>query len=401
MRHLACVNISLDKGRHLDLRVRCMRLTNIFQVFSPDEDECADDEAEYLCEPCDRTYDDEESFRSHLGEHQTCGIDGCKFNAHELLVMAHIKMQHSSGLYDQIRNISTPDDIEKWREQRRRNYPSKVNIELRYKQQAEMLKRGERIGPNKDRFGRAKNLAAEKREKREKQKQAKRKKKKQVKKKNEEAVSLIDEKVDWNGTMFPFRGTKLLQDEESSEDELKEAFSDDEWDQTEGNNVEEEVVLNNALGALMGAYESDSEDEKISKISNISTNNNDKIIEKTEINAESHDNDITEVKILKQPVDLPDKATEMKSIERKRPVSQPTTSDDVPIPPKRVKNAKKLPPVQKTRLPRRPTLLQKLLDTEIRHERNVILQCVRYVINNNYFDKETCNIDNAASTSEG
>lgn len=34
------------------------------------------------------------------------------------------------------------------------------------------------------------------------------------------------------------------------------------------------------------------------------------------------------------------------------------------------------------------TLLQKLLHMEIRHERNVILQCIRYIVNNNYFDKK-------------
>lgn len=34
---------------------------------------------------------------------------------------------------------------------------------------------------------------------------------------------------------------------------------------------------------------------------------------------------------------------------------------------------------------RPPTLLQKLLETEIRHERNLILQCVRHVVQNNFF----------------
>lgn len=36
---------------------------------------------------------------------------------------------------------------------------------------------------------------------------------------------------------------------------------------------------------------------------------------------------------------------------------------------------------------RRVTLLEKLLDREIRHERNVLLQCVRFVVINNFFDK--------------
>jgi hypothetical protein len=36
---------------------------------------------------------------------------------------------------------------------------------------------------------------------------------------------------------------------------------------------------------------------------------------------------------------------------------------------------------------RPPTLLQKLLESEIRHERNIILQCVRYIVQNNFFKK--------------
>nr|CAD7416244.1 unnamed protein product [Timema poppensis] len=35
---------------------------------------------------------------------------------------------------------------------------------------------------------------------------------------------------------------------------------------------------------------------------------------------------------------------------------------------------------------RRPTLLEKLLGNEIRHERNAILQCVRYVVQNNFLE---------------
>jgi len=34
---------------------------------------------------------------------------------------------------------------------------------------------------------------------------------------------------------------------------------------------------------------------------------------------------------------------------------------------------------------RPPTLLQKLLEPEIRHERNVLLQCVHYVVQKNFF----------------
>ncbi len=37
---------------------------------------------------------------------------------------------------------------------------------------------------------------------------------------------------------------------------------------------------------------------------------------------------------------------------------------------------------------RKPTLLQQLLADEIRHERNVVLQCVRYIVDRNFFEQE-------------
>lgn len=48
--------------------------------------------------------------------------------------------------------------------------------------------------------------------------------------------------------------------------------------------------------------------------------------------------------------------------------------------------AEKLPAVFRKRL-RQPTLLEKLLLSEIKKERNTILQCVRYVCKNNFFQQ--------------
>lgn len=50
---------------------------------------------------------------------------------------------------------------------------------------------------------------------------------------------------------------------------------------------------------------------------------------------------------------------------------------------------------RKTRLRKQNTLLEKLLEPDIRHERNVLLQCVRYVCENNFFgigEKKTTNL---------
>ncbi len=37
---------------------------------------------------------------------------------------------------------------------------------------------------------------------------------------------------------------------------------------------------------------------------------------------------------------------------------------------------------------KKPTLLQQLLADEIRHERNILLQCVRYIVDRNFFEPQ-------------
>lgn len=71
----------------------------------------------FYCESCDRSYPDQTKLEEHLAEHKTCGIDGCKFTAHEKVVDKHIEMQHDTGLY---RRIISNDDTEKWRAERKK-----------------------------------------------------------------------------------------------------------------------------------------------------------------------------------------------------------------------------------------------------------------------------------------
>ena len=59
-------------------------------------------------------------------------------------------MQHSTGLYHKIKNISTPEDIEKWIMERKKRYPTKVNIELRNAEKLEKTQRGEIIKQKQD-----------------------------------------------------------------------------------------------------------------------------------------------------------------------------------------------------------------------------------------------------------
>ncbi|XP_065356699.1 FMR1-interacting protein NUFIP1 [Calliphora vicina] len=59
---------------------------------------------------------------------------------------------------------------------------------------------------------------------------------------------------------------------------------------------------------------------------------------------------------------------------------QPTTSKQ-----KKLVKRKSGLDYRKARLRKQNTMLEKLLETDIRHERNVLLQCIRYVCENNFF----------------
>lgn len=79
--------------------------------------------AQYLpfsCDRCDRGFKTQEQLDAHIAEHVPCGIDGCKFVAHPKIVEKHIMMQHETGLADQIMKLNTPEEIQKWREQRKK-----------------------------------------------------------------------------------------------------------------------------------------------------------------------------------------------------------------------------------------------------------------------------------------
>lgn len=124
----------------------------------------------------------------------------------------------------------------------------------------------------------------------------------------------------------------------------------------------------------------------------------------------------TEVKM--QKVKLPEPVIENKEIQvpdkngntnriRKRKRPQNRTNKSVPFKNRNKKHfqghskSRNQSSIKKNDFPyafrrRRVTLLEKLLESEIRHERNVLLQCVRYTVQNNFFQGKS----NCESTSE-
>lgn len=61
-------------------------------------------------------------------------------------------MQHSTGLYKKIAKLNNPEEIRKWREERKLKYPTKKNIEKKAAELKEKIERGEKMGMNNQKF---------------------------------------------------------------------------------------------------------------------------------------------------------------------------------------------------------------------------------------------------------
>lgn len=190
--------------------------------------------------------------------------------------------------------------------------------------------------------------------------------------------SIINVNNQWN-KMFPFKGTTNLYNQEIEVEEEK--YEDDEWNTPISNNA---ITLNNALGALMGAYMSGDEsdgvvpsvrnvmNESICEIQN-NKNSDECVFIKTN---EWDDEPPTEIKFEKIQQDHT--LENLNKHENEKGINRCTE-----------KKAYKCNALKKSSTyyykKRKITLLEKLLESNIRRERNILLQCVRYVINKNFF----------------
>ncbi|KAK2580181.1 hypothetical protein KPH14_012447 [Odynerus spinipes] len=225
--------------------------------------ESSDEDKQYYCEVCDKEFPSDDILSQHISTHKLCGIDGCTFSAHPLLVEKHISMQHSTGLYQRMKNLSTPEDIQKWIEERKRRYPTKANIEAKKAAELEKIQRGEMIKQEQGTIRAATNKTSSHREK-------KRKIRKRQPKRNQN-MSPVSEV--YRG-LISFPGTSCLQDDNSSvnsnEENLEiECASNDEFAENKFNISDEEEVSNKSHPVtntqtfrLVADYGSDSENDE-------------------------------------------------------------------------------------------------------------------------------------------
>ncbi|KAI9145138.1 hypothetical protein BKA69DRAFT_1122063 [Paraphysoderma sedebokerense] len=102
----------------------------------------------FNCEPCSKSFKVRSQLLAHLKTHVKCSE--CEFEASGRVVTSHKEEEH--GLSKDGRpvetvqikiKLDTPEEIAKWREERKRNYPTDKNIEKKKTEEQKRIERGE------------------------------------------------------------------------------------------------------------------------------------------------------------------------------------------------------------------------------------------------------------------
>uniref|UniRef100_A0A6B0VH27 C2H2-type domain-containing protein n=1 Tax=Ixodes ricinus TaxID=34613 RepID=A0A6B0VH27_IXORI len=347
---------------------------------------------DFYCDACEVGFADGAELTGHISEHVPCDRDGCAFQACPQLVSLHVKLQHDTELIRRC-GAATEEDAAEWRRQRRLRYPTLRNIEAKKAVEAELRERREMLGHGPERRFPAR------RPKRKRQQRRLQRERAAEARPNQSAVvapSVVETTPVAEATpplpLSPFRGVGSAETQvktepvEMEEDKLR--ITDSESDAEVRPTEVATPAVGGALGSLMTCYDSDSDDgEPAAK----------RLVTETPVAAATP----VPATALSDPVPACLPAT---------PVAAPATTfggtatsenTSVAVPSEfRTNGPAKMPtasahgPKRQRRgmqahpnpVPlRRPTLLQKLLAPEIRHERNIVLQCVHYVVQNNFF----------------
>ncbi|KAK6623183.1 hypothetical protein RUM43_009035 [Polyplax serrata] len=324
----------------------------------------------YYCETCDKSFKSDDALLLHEAEHETCGREGCEFTAHPKIIAKHVKMQHDTGLFKRIGKLYTDEEIAKWIEERKKKYPSRKVIEEKKAMEQEKQNRGEKIKEDNSKFNKSFQNKMSGKKSSKKVDNIPKRNRRLKKKKHKTTPSRDTNELDLDRRSIPmFCGIGNDGEQKPEENNVNDLeISDEEWD-SHMSELPEKPLINSSLGLLASAYDSDERtvegdvcEKKKSK--SISDDEN------------SSPEEVKTISVKRLP--LEQNTEQIEVVKTKRPNNKKDLRQN-----KRLKTS--LMNNNECNSSRELTLLEKLLKNEIRHERNVILQCVHYVVKNNYF----------------
>ncbi|CAH8428676.1 unnamed protein product [Schistosoma intercalatum] len=92
---------------------------------------------------CDIAFYTNEEYKRHLDNHVKCPVEGCPFTSHQKAMRVHQEVIHNSGLFNVIYRETCDKSVKVWRESRKRNYPTMERVEAKKKLIEERIERGE------------------------------------------------------------------------------------------------------------------------------------------------------------------------------------------------------------------------------------------------------------------
>ncbi|KAK7070852.1 hypothetical protein SK128_017182 [Halocaridina rubra] len=369
------------------------------------------------CPPCNRTFYCQQRYEEHMEDHVDCPFPECKLSAHVKVIDQHINNQHML-----VNFASLQIDDETWIAERKKRFPTAERAKLRRAEQMEKLKRGEKLGFKNKPFSHKNDNSNFSRKSFDKhrfdrhgrdEKDHNKTKYRDDRRKDTTAkplgirkpfveVDLFELSDEEKYGVKPFKGTKEYLEstgemtyfselhEHNTHSENDIAISDEEeWEcEYKDDKQQGALVLGGALGSLMGTY-SDSEEEEDEK-------------EKLMLSPAAT------AKKMKSLVVMGTVGTSKDENTGSKPCSN--TKEPLGMTRKRKRTHRKSKASTSFKRPYRPfptrkrkSLLERLLKGDIIHERNIILQCIRYIVENNFFSsnvKVGCSNDEATMSQD-